>query len=117
MDVLPTNNSLNEFPVRVSSSANAQFRVEAHSGGNGALKWMQSSDYVLPPHNWVPSYSPVLSETASTTIGSMGISPVAPGDTLNKGDDRTNDAIYLSATNTIVAAGAFQTPRRESVRA
>jgi hypothetical protein len=47
-------------PVRVSSTANAQFRVEAHVGTNGAVMWMQSSDYVLPPHNWVPSYSPVL---------------------------------------------------------
>ena len=47
-------------PVRVSASATAQFRVEAHTGTNGAVKWMQSSDYVLPPHNWVPSYSPAL---------------------------------------------------------
>jgi hypothetical protein len=47
-------------PVRVSSTATAQFRVEAHVGTNGAVKWMQSSDYVLPPHDWVPSFSPVL---------------------------------------------------------
>jgi hypothetical protein len=47
-------------PVRVSASATAQFRVEAHAGTNGAVKWMQSSDYVLPPYSWVPSYSPVL---------------------------------------------------------
>jgi hypothetical protein len=47
-------------PVRVSATANAQFRVEAHVGTNGAVRWMQPTDYVLPPHNWIPSFSPVL---------------------------------------------------------
>lgn len=36
------------------------FQVEAHNGSNGALLWTLPSDYLLPPHDWTPSYSPTL---------------------------------------------------------
>ena len=45
-------------PVRADSSDN--FRVEAHSGADGTLLYTLGTDYSLPPHNWTPSYSPVL---------------------------------------------------------
>jgi hypothetical protein len=45
-------------PVKTTSSGG--FRMEAHAGTNGALMWMQSTDYILPPHNWTPSFSGTL---------------------------------------------------------
>jgi hypothetical protein len=45
-------------PVRTNSSD--VFRVEAHSGANGSLIYTLTTDYSLPPHDWTPSYSPVL---------------------------------------------------------
>ena len=45
-------------PVRTNSSD--VFRVEAHSGVDGSLKYTLTTDYSLPPHDWTPSYSPVL---------------------------------------------------------
>jgi len=42
-------------PVKVNRSGG--FRVEARAGSNGALMWTTDSDYVLPPHDWVPSYN------------------------------------------------------------
>ena len=45
------------FGVRTASNA---FRIEARSGVNGQLWWSAMSDYVLPPHNWVPSYNMAL---------------------------------------------------------
>ena len=33
------------------------FRVEARAGGNGVQIWSATTDYVMPPHNWVPSYN------------------------------------------------------------
>jgi hypothetical protein len=50
----------NTVIVPVKTGAYGGFRVEAHVSTNGALKWMQSTDYVLPPHNWTPSFSPTL---------------------------------------------------------
>jgi hypothetical protein len=50
----------NTVIVPVKTGALGGFRVEAHVGTNGVLKWMQSTDYALPPHNWTPSFSPTL---------------------------------------------------------
>ncbi|HKX43361.1 MAG TPA: hypothetical protein VJO99_19535, partial [Burkholderiaceae bacterium] len=40
-------------PVNTGSG----FRVEARAGGNGVVIWSATTDYVMPPHNWVPSYN------------------------------------------------------------
>jgi len=45
-------------PVKVGSSGG--FRVEAHNGSDGALLWKAPSDYLLPPHDWTPSFNPAL---------------------------------------------------------
>jgi hypothetical protein len=45
-------------PVKVGSSGG--FRVEAHTGSDGAVLWKAPSDYVLPPHDWTPSFNPAL---------------------------------------------------------
>lgn len=33
---------------------NNDFRVEGHRSSDGSLLWSQTTDYLLPPHNWVP---------------------------------------------------------------
>jgi hypothetical protein len=50
----------NTVVVPVKTGATGGFRVEGRSGIDGALKWAQKTDYLLPPHNWTPSFSPVL---------------------------------------------------------
>jgi hypothetical protein len=47
--------------VPVKTGAAGSVRFEARSGTNGALIWSGTSDYVLPVHNWVPSYNLALS--------------------------------------------------------
>lgn len=44
-------------PVKTGTGG---FRVDARNGQNGALIWSQITDYILPLHNWTPSYSPAL---------------------------------------------------------
>jgi uncharacterized protein (TIGR03437 family) len=56
----------NTVIVPVKTGASGGFRVEAHAGGNGSLLWMMNTDYVLPPHDWVPEFSPAL--TPSLTL-------------------------------------------------
>lgn len=58
-------------PVKVNRTGG--FRVEARSGANGALAWSADSDYILPPHDWVPSYNIAL------TPGNRLYMPMAGG--------------------------------------
>ena len=44
----------------VKTGATSGFRVEAHNGTDGALKWNLPSDYILPPHDWTPEFGPTL---------------------------------------------------------
>jgi|HubBroStandDraft_6_1064221.scaffolds.fasta_scaffold57370_2 hypothetical protein len=46
----------NTVLVPVKTGENGGFRVEAHNGSTGALIWLRNSKYVLPPHDWTPSF-------------------------------------------------------------
>jgi hypothetical protein len=46
--------------VPVKTGAAGGFRVDAHSPGDGALKWSLPSDYILPAHGWTPVFGPAL---------------------------------------------------------
>jgi uncharacterized protein (TIGR03437 family) len=56
----------NTVIVPVKTGASGGFRVEAHAASDGSLQWMMTTDYVLPPHDWVPEFSPTL--TPSLTL-------------------------------------------------
>ena len=57
----PVISAANTVFVPVKTQAEGSFVLEAHSGADGSLLWTGTSDYILPPHNWVPTFSPVLS--------------------------------------------------------
>lgn len=46
--------------VPVKLQRDSGFRVEARAGANGALLWQADTDYVLPAHDWTPSYNTAL---------------------------------------------------------
>jgi len=50
----------NTVLVPVKTGATNGFEVRALAGGTGATNWALPTDYRLPPHNWTPSFSPVL---------------------------------------------------------
>jgi hypothetical protein len=56
----PLITEANTVIVPVKTGASGGFRVEAHSGIDGSVKWMVPTDYILPPHNWVPPFAPTL---------------------------------------------------------
>jgi len=41
-------------PVKTATDS---FRVDAFNGGTAAAKYSVATDYILPAHNWIPSYS------------------------------------------------------------
>jgi hypothetical protein len=46
--------------VPVKTGANGGFSVEALRASDGGEIWSAASDYVLPPHNWIPAFEPAL---------------------------------------------------------
>src|SRR5207253_583853 len=56
----PLVTAANTVVVPVKTGAMDGFEVRGIDGVTGDLKWTLATDYTLPPHNWVPSYSPTL---------------------------------------------------------
>ncbi|HEY2146976.1 MAG TPA: hypothetical protein VGH32_03510, partial [Pirellulales bacterium] len=56
----PAVTAANTVIVPVKTGASDGFEIEGINGNNGSVLWTQPTDYQLPPHNWTPSYSPVL---------------------------------------------------------
>jgi len=52
----PVITAANTVVVPVKTGLNDGFELVAVDGTSGALKWTIASDYVLPQHNWIPSY-------------------------------------------------------------
>src|SRR6185369_9033147 len=46
-------------PVRTNTS----YRIHAYDGATGSLKYFLPTDYVMPPHNWMPVYQPVIANS------------------------------------------------------
>jgi hypothetical protein len=76
----PVVTAHNTVVVPVKTGAGGGFRFEARSGSNGGVIWFADSDYVLPAHNWVPSYN--LALTAANSL----YAPGAGGKLLLKAD-------------------------------
>jgi hypothetical protein len=51
-------------PVKI---ANDGFQVSAFNGATGASKYSVGTDYILPDHNWIPSYNPCIATGAFGT--------------------------------------------------
>jgi len=62
----PLVTSGNTVIVPVKTGSSGGYRVEARTAQDGLLLWSADTDYILPPHNWTPSYSPTL--TASNRL-------------------------------------------------
>lgn len=56
----PVVTTHNTVIIPVKKTAAGGYRVEGRNGANGALIWSADTDYVTPPHNWLPPYSPLL---------------------------------------------------------
>jgi hypothetical protein len=68
----PVITSNNTVILPVKTSATGDFRIEARSGTNGGLIWSAPIDYVLPPHNWVPSCNFALTSTNPNRLYAPG---------------------------------------------
>lgn len=58
--------------VPVKTAAAGGFRVEARVGATGDLVWALNSSYLLPPHRWVPSFNPALTQDGRVWMPASG---------------------------------------------
>jgi hypothetical protein len=56
----PLITASNTVIAPVKTNATGGFRLEARNGASGAFRWQLNTDYILPPHSWVPSCGPTL---------------------------------------------------------
>jgi hypothetical protein len=48
------------------------FRMEAHSGATGKLLWKKDSSWVMPPHDWTPSFPAHLTAQNNLVFAGVG---------------------------------------------
>jgi hypothetical protein len=63
----PLVTAANTVIVPVKTGAAGGFQVQAINGANGANKYTLPTDYILPSHNWIPAYQPVIATGAFGT--------------------------------------------------
>lgn len=96
--------------VPVKTGAQGGFELEALNGATGFVKWTETRDYAVPPHDWFPSYSPAITPGGTLYCAGAGgtvysvsnldsASPTAPKQTAFYGNNlyNSNMAGYNSA--------------------
>lgn len=68
----PVITANNTVLVPVKRAAADGFRVEARAGASGVLAWSVDSDYVTPPHNWMPAYNITLTKNNRIVMPGAG---------------------------------------------
>jgi hypothetical protein len=72
------------FPVKTGAAGG--YRFDAVAGASGASLWSMTTDYLLPPHAWIPSVTGCLTPTHRLYVPAAGgtllfrDAPDAPGD-------------------------------------
>jgi hypothetical protein len=56
----PVFTPANTIIIPVKTGASSGFEVTARNGATGNLLWTQTTDYTLPPHDWLPPFGPTL---------------------------------------------------------
>jgi hypothetical protein len=62
----------NTVLVSVKTGASGNFAIESINGGTGTTNWLQPTDYILPPHGWLPSFQPALTPKNSLAFAGAG---------------------------------------------
>jgi hypothetical protein len=100
----PVISGQNTVLVPVKTTSTGGFKVEARSGSNGGMIWSATSDYIVPPHNWFPSFNVSLA-------GSRAYMPGAGGKLLYR--DGVDSATGAVQTAVFYGATAYNAAKSE----
>src|SRR5262249_50029101 len=62
----------NTLIVPVKTGKKGGFEIAAVDGNSGAVRWTIATDYILPDHDWTPSYSPVMTASGRVYFAGAG---------------------------------------------
>ena len=68
----PLVTQLGTVVVTVKTGATDGFQLEGHDRHDGSLRWTQTTDYILPPHDWTPSMGSTLTPANELAIPGAG---------------------------------------------
>jgi len=88
--------------VTVKTAAAGSFQVEAHNGFSGGLLYVQTTDYIVPPHGWFPI-------CGSALDGLLGMVTPGAGGTvyLRARTDQVNSAVTQMAFYGMAGANGY----------
>ena len=118
----PVITAKNTVLVPVKTTASGGFRFEARNGPTGTLLWSATSDYVVPPHNWFPSFNLTLTQNGrvyapgaggklyyrddvDSATGTVQTAVFYGASRLCRGDGQLDAAITINTPLTIDSAG------------
>jgi hypothetical protein len=95
-------------PVKTAGDG---FQVRAFNGPTGAPKYTLTTDYILPAHNWIPSYNPCIATGAFGTrlyyAGAGGTIRHVDNPDSNTPSAPVREAFYTNLANYNANAAAF----------
>jgi hypothetical protein len=95
----PVVTTSNTVVIPVKTGAASGYRVEARQGATGTALWTVDTDYVAPPHNWVPPYNLLLTQQGRL------YAPGAGGKVLVRADANTANGTFV--THVFYGAAAY----------
>jgi hypothetical protein len=102
----PLVTAANTVIVPVKTGSTGGFKVDARRGADGSLIWSASTDYVLPPHNWTPSYSPVLTPANRLYFAGAG-GTVHFRDEVDSGAGASGQLAFFGLANYVANQASF----------
>jgi hypothetical protein len=93
----PVVTTTNTIVIPVKTGANGGYRVEGRVGATGALVWTADTDYVTPPHNWVPPYNVLLTSQGRLYAPGSGGKVLVRADADAAGGSLTPHVFYGAA--------------------
>lgn len=106
----PLVTTSNTVLVPVKTAGNG-FRVDAFSGANGSPKYVIGTDYILPAHNWIPTYNPCIATGSFGTrmyyAGAGGTIWHIDNPDSNTPGPPVREVFYTSLANYNANAGAY----------
>jgi hypothetical protein len=76
----PVVTTHNTVVIPVKTTATGSYLVEGRNGATGALIWSMTTNYVTPPHNWLPPYNVLLTQQGRLYAPDAGGKIVMRGD-------------------------------------
>jgi len=95
----PVVTTTNTVVIPVKTTAAGGYRIEGRVGATGASVWTMNSDYVTPPHNWIPPFNILLTQQGRI------LAPGSGGKILVRDD--ANAAASTTATHLFFGAATY----------